>query len=201
MPNYKKWIEEGCLRLGISQAELGRRIGADRQTINNLKRRNRMEAERFKSILAITGPPPDDPGVSAVPMGAREVEVMGRVGELWVDEQRSTWSPAVKPSALHDPRFPASTQVAYEMEGECEELGLRPRDYVICVPWDQNRTSPQPGDIIVCRKINGSLTQYGLAQATARNASVELRPMLDGMDATSIGAPVALVIGAQRRFV
>lgn len=83
MPNYKKWIEEGCLRLGISQAELGRRIGADRQTINNLKRRNRMEAERFKSILAIIGPPPTIPASAPSPWGLgrlRSWAVLGSYG-------------------------------------------------------------------------------------------------------------------------
>lgn len=201
MPDYKKWIEDGCRRLGISHAELGRRIGVDRQTINNLKRRNRMEAERFKLLAAILGPLPDDPGVSAVPLIAGGIPVVGRVGELWVDEARNTWRPLIKPSALHDPRFPAPMQVAYEMEGDCQELGLRPRDFLICVPWASNRTTPQPGDICVCRRANGSLTQYGLARAEGDALGIALRPMIDGAHPDSLGEPVALVIGSQRRFL
>lgn len=168
--NQGEWLRLQLERTGISQAELGRRIGLHRNQINRLiLNRRRWNLDLLGRICcALSVEPPVDIPIRSTsrPVPVVQVGVMGMIGPgHWYDRDVDLELGATVP-AVPDRRFPSDEQKAFRVDVDLRNDGVPLGAYVITIPMSR---APQPireGALIVATRERAGLLNYVLGRWT-----------------------------------
>lgn len=74
-------------------------------------------------------------------------------------------------------KFSELTQFAFQCSGPSMDLeNIRHGDYVVCVPFEEAKPSPEDGDLVVIERRNGKLVERTVRQVVLSSVGVEFWP-------------------------
>lgn len=196
---YIAWLRNALAETGVSQAELGRRVGLNRDQINRLLNGKRPWNEELVADLAkalrINHPESYDAISEAALAAVRMVGVVNP--SIWTDSEFIMDGTVIIPS-VPDARFIGLEQTAYQVDIDIPGTAISAGTHVITVDIDRARPDgPQDGDLLLCTRENGNLINNTIAVAKRSRSNggpVELTaPTLNGQAAGL--TPKRLIIG------
>lgn len=192
-------IREARKAANLSQAALAEKVGVTRAAValwesgSSVPKRDVFEkiAEATqKDVLWL------ERGVTPGRKVDRSLSVIGEVaGGLW-REGTVEFKP-VKMPVSPVPDYPASSQRLYVVRGDSVNKIVADGEYVHCVSVAESGISPQPGDLVIVRRMQHEMAEYTAKRLVNSNTGWILRPestdpmwqsdlVIDGDDSTSI---------------
>lgn len=196
---YIRWLSAAIARTGITQAELGRRVGLERDQVNRLLTGKRKWTESLVERLAqaLSVPLPDYGTVSGVyPLSV--VPMMGTVNHsVWTEGTFTTGGDVTIPE-IPNTKFAGMPQTAYRVDVDIPGTRVTAGTYVITVDLKKSRPNGYLiGDMIICERRRDVLVSNVIGVASRpRNGSNDLQIETPSMNPTPTDLiPTRLVIG------
>jgi transcriptional regulator with XRE-family HTH domain len=197
---YRRWLSAVMDKTGITQAELGRRVGLERDQINRLLTGKRKWTEQLVGQLAqaLSVPHPTYNVVSEK-ISVSSVRVIGMVNPMVWTENDFEMDVAISIPHVLDSRFEGMEQTAYRVEIDIPGTRISAGTYVITVDFDAARPNGMvAGDLLICSRRRGDLINHivGVAKSVRANGTRELSIDVPTMDENPFDlTPDRLVIG------
>lgn len=205
--NLRKWLKAAFEESDYSLRALAKALGIHPSTLSGYLGTRKGEpptyitpelARRVASTLKVDLPGGlqlgSGPGLRGLPVSAQIAD------HIWSPADPTKRESGKRVHGRISERYPLEAQSAYEIAADVRPgEPYRRGDVVICVPYSDYRTRPQPDDKLVMRIRKGDLIALTLRRVVNRNGAIELWPMLVDSPEVDDGAePFALVVAMHR---